>query len=219
MTPFAIVPAVRARPRMAAALLAGCLITLVLPDGASWLTRGLLGWTIGVWLYLLLVGAMMLRADHADLKRTAAAQAEGARTVLAVAVLSALMSLLGIVLQLSAAKHPGAPHTLTHLMFALATVAGAWLLLPTLFALTYASAWYGPATPRGLRFPDADLAFQPHYADFMYFAVTISAGSQTSDVAVVSTAMRRLVLAHSLTSFAFNTAVLAFTVNVAAGLF
>ncbi len=211
--------ALRARPHLAAALVAGCLVTVLLPVHASWLTRSLLGWNVGVWLYLWLVIAVMLRADHADLRRVAAAQAEGTRVVLTVAVLSALVSLVGIVLQLSAAKHPGAPHTLPHLVFALVTVAGSWLLVPTLFALTYASAWYGQATPCGLRFPDADRAFQPHYADFMYFAFTISAGSQTSDVAVVSTPMRRLVLAHTLASFAFNTAILAFTVNVAASMF
>ena len=49
------------------------------------------------------------------------------------------------------AKVPGAPHALPHVLFALATVAGAWLLLPTLFALTYASAFYAPAVPDGFR--------------------------------------------------------------------
>ena len=43
--------------------------------------------------------------------------------------------------------------------------------------------------------------------------------SQTADVSVTQPAMRRLVLLQSVLSFAFNTAVLALTINIAASLF
>ena len=76
-----------------------------------------------------------------------------------------------------------------------------------------------------LRTPDerfagiADFPFAPHYSDFLYFAFTIAVASQTADIAVASPAMRRLVLLHAIVSFAFNTAILAFAINVAASMF
>ena len=48
---------------------------------------------------------------------------------------------------------------------------------------------------------------------------SIAVASQTSDVSVSTRAMRRLVLVQSLLSVAFNTAILAFTINIAASLF
>lgn len=134
-------------------------------------------------------------------------------------ILAAVASLAGIVAELAAAKLPGSPHALSHVLFALATVAGAWLLLPTLVALTYASLYYRHPTEGGLSFPDAPRDYRPDYGDFLYFSFTIAVASQTSDVSVETRAMRRLVLLQSVLSFAFNTAVLAFAINIAASLF
>jgi uncharacterized membrane protein len=209
----------RARPRLTSSIAIGIAVALLLPGTYSPATRGLLGWNVAVWLYLLLVGVMISRADHERLRRTALAQAEGAGTVLAAVVLAALASLVGIVVELAAAKVPGAPHALPHALFALTTVAGAWLLLPTLFALTYASLYYRAPQGSGLRFTDEAPEGRPDYGDFLYFSFTIAAASQTSDVSVSTRAMRRLVLVQSMLSFAFNTAILAFTINIAASLF
>ena len=111
------------------------------------------------------------------------------------------------------------------------TVLGAWVLVPTMFTLTYASLFYqaGSAHPahtgglasdgRGLAFPGEGQGFKPDYFDFLYFAFTIAVASQTADVAVTSQRMRRLVLLQSLLSFGFNTAILAFTINLAASMF
>lgn len=207
------------RPRLAVSLLLGVAVASLLPGHLRPVTRGLLGWNAGVWLYLVLIAAMMLRADRERLRRIALAQAEGAIVVLGLVVVAAVASLVGIVVELAAAKAPGAAYALPHVLFALVTVAGAWLLLPTLFSLTYASAYYRVARGAGLRFPDDDPAFKPRYGDFLYFSFTIAVASQTADVVVTLPAMRRLVLLQSLLSFAFNTAILAFTVNIAASLF
>jgi uncharacterized membrane protein len=209
----------RARPRMAISLLAGIAVALLLPGARSGITHALLGWNVFVWLYLVQVGAMMLRADHGHLRRVAAAQAEGAAMVLIVVCLASVASLVGVVVELSAAKLPGSPHALPHVLLALGTVAGSWLLLPTVFTLAYASAFYRVAHGSGLQFPSAAADFCPDYVDFLYFAITIAVASQTADVAVTSAPMRRLVLTQSLLSFAFNTAILAFTVNIAASMF
>lgn len=54
---------------------------------------------------------------------------------------------------------------------------------------------------------------------FLYFSVTIAVASQTSDVGVSTPALRRLVLLQSVLSFAFNTAILALTINIVASVF
>lgn len=209
----------RARPRLTTSLVIGSASTLLMPVTWSLVTRALLGWNVAVWLYLLLVGWMMLRAGHERLRRIAVAQAEGAATVLTIASTACVVSLLGIVAELSAAKLPGASHALPHVAFALATVAGSWLLLPTIFTLTYASVYYRAAHGSGLQFPGADDAFKPDYGDFLYFSFTVAVAAQTADVSVTSSAIRRLVLLQALLSFAFNTAILAFSINIAASMF
>ncbi len=211
----------RARPRLTISMLIGLATLLLMPATFGIVTRSLLGWNVAVWLYLILVAIMMLHADHSMLRRIAAAQAEGAATVLVVIVLTALASLVGIVMELSAAKVPGASHALPHVLFALVTVAGSWLIVPTLFALTYASEYYRFSDVRSLRFPDGDNVsdFKPHYGDFLYFSFTIAVASQTADISIATPRMRRLVLTQSVFSFAFNTAILAFTINIAASMF
>jgi len=209
----------RARPRLAASIVVGLATALLAPPALSTVTRALLGWNVSVWLYLVLLGWMMMRADHARLRRIAVAQAEGATTVLAIVSVAAVVSMLGVMVELSAAKVPGAPHALPHVAFALATVIGSWLLLPTVFALTYASAYYRMAHGAGLEFSSIESGFKPDYGDFLYFSITIAVAAQTSDVSVCTAAMRRLVLLQSLISFGFNTAILAFTVNIAASMF
>ena len=209
----------RVRPRLVMSVVVGVAAALLLPGTHHTVTRCLFGWNVAVWLYLVLAAEMMLRADHARLRRVAAAQAEAAATVLGIVILAALVSLIGIVAELMAAKAPGTPHALSHVMFALATVAGSWLLVPTMFALTYASQYYRTAHGSGLNFPQADDSFKPDYADFLYFSFTIAVASQTADVSISTQAMRRLVLLQSVLSFAFNTAILAFTINIAASRF
>jgi len=209
----------RVRPRLMLSVAVGIAAALLLPGTHQAVTRCLFGWNVSVWLYLGLAGLMMLQADHAKLRRIALAQAEAAGTVLCIVVVAAMVSLVGIVAELMAAKAPGTPHALPHVLFALATVAGSWLLVPTMFALTYASHYYRTAHGNGLNFPTNDDSFKPDYGDFLYFSFAIAVASQTADVSVSTPAMRRLVLLQSVLSFAFNTAILALTINIAASLF
>jgi uncharacterized membrane protein len=209
---------VRTRPRMAIATLAGVAVALLVPGIAHPTTRALIGWNTGVWLFLVMIGWMMLQADHEHLRRNAIAQAEGAAIVLALVIVAAVFSIVAIVVELSAAKQ-GAHHAVPHILFALTTVAGSWLLLPTLFALNYASLYYRTQHGSGLQFPDPDKTFRPDYADFLYFSFTIAVASQTADVTISTRPMRRLVLLQAILSFVFNTTILALTINIAASLF
>ena len=210
---------VRTRPRLFIAAAVGVAAALIAPGIEHPTTRALLGWNVGVWLFLLMIGWLMLRADHEHLRRAAIAQAEGASVVLGLVIVAAIASLAAIVVELSAAKGPGAPHAVPHVLFALTTVAGSWLMVPTLFALNYASLYYRTNRGGGLKFPEPDAGFKPDYADFLYFSFTTAVASQTADVTITNRPMRRLVLLQAVLSFLFNTTILAFTINIAASLF
>ena len=207
------------RPRMALAVAAGVVVGLAVPETRHLVTRVLIGWNVSVWLFLVLVGTMMLQSDHERLRRNAIAQSEGAPVVLGLVTVAAIFSMVAIVAELAAAKGTDARHAVSHVLFALATVAGSWLLLPTLFAMNYASLYYDKNETGGLLFPSNEKHFRPDYADFLYFSFTIAVASQTADVSISDRPMRRLVLLQSVLSFVFNTTILALTINIAAGLF
>ena len=66
-----------------------------------------------------------------------------------------------------------------------------------------------------LKFPGK---IKPNYLDFAYFAFVIGMTFQVSDVEINSPIVRRTALAHGLLSFAFNTFVVALTINLIAGI-
>jgi len=224
----AFITHLKARPVIYVALAFGAVVAFAVPERLHGITRSLIGWDAGVWLYLMTVWYTMADADHLRLREMAAAHSESAMAVTFAVVLATVASVAAIVLELAGAKE-GARHATTQIVFTLFTVSSSWLLMPTLFAMTYSTLYYGGGKARGggLKFPedDGDLdsstpgtLLAPTYSDFMYFSFTLAVAFQTSDVSVTSSALRRLVLLHSVLSFVFNTAIVALMVNIAAGL-
>ena len=213
----------RARPRMTVAALLGLLAGLLASTHWRPVTSGLIGWNVALWLYLGLMAGLMFQADHHHLRRIAERQAQGAAVVLGLVVSAALASLAAIAVELSwvrqAGAHDAAAAAVPHVLLAVSTVLGAWLLLPVVFTLSYATAYHRQQPASGLVFPSDAADFQPQYSDFLYFAMTIAVAAQTSDVVVNRPEMRRLVLLQAVLSFGFNTAILALAINIAAGLF
>jgi len=210
----------RAHPHIVISGLVGIAAGVVVPHVHSITGRSLVGWNVGVWLYLAWTGWTMMHSDSQHLERVAKAQAESASTVLLVVALAAIASFGAVTLELAAAKAGGPRLALSHALITLSTVFGSWLLVPTLFSLNYATLYH--ATDQdgdGLKFPDERADFEPDYSDFLYFSFTIAVASQTSDVMITNRAVRRLVLLQSVLSFVFNTTILAFTINIAASLF
>lgn len=109
-----------------------------------------------------------------------------------------------------------------HIALAAATVTASWFLVHTLLAVHYTHLFFamraGAATSQfaqGLDFPEEQ---DPDFLDFAYFSFVIGMTFQISDVRITSRPIRRVVLVHSLLSFAFNTVILAFSINLAATL-
>jgi len=208
-----LVRVIRARPRLFLAALTGLIVIAVLPGTWRLSTRLLTGWDIGVALYLLLAMRLMGRAEIAHIRRHAALQDEGQVAMLVGTVTAALASLGAIVAELGGA--PGGGHPPLQLAGVTATIVLSWAFIQVIFALHYAHEYYGNrgAHACGLAFPGDEA---PDYWDFLYFSLVIGMTSQVSDVTITAKAIRRTVAAHGVIAFAFNAALVALTVNIAA---
>ena len=58
----------------------------------------------------------------------------------------------------------------------------------------------------------------PAYFDFAYFAFTLGMCFQVSDACVSSHQIRKVVLLHAVISFAYNSVILAFVLNLVFGM-
>jgi len=115
-------------------------------------------------------------------------------------------------------------HFVAHLLMSLIAVVCSWMLVHTVFGLSYAHTYYGdPDGPKGPLSHAGGLQFpgdrEPDYMDFAYFSFTIGMTFQVSDVVITSRDFRTLVLLHGMLSFGFNTVILALTLNTVSALF
>ena len=162
------------------------------------------GFDIAAFIFLLSLWPMLLKSSAAEIRKHAADNDANRSRLLILAALIGIVLLVTIGVELSG---PGEP--LAGLI--IATLAMAWLFANLLYALHYAHLYYGAGSgDDSLTFPGTKT---PDYLDFVYFAFTLGMTFQTSDVAINSRAIRRIVLAQSLAAFVFNIGILAFTIN------
>jgi uncharacterized membrane protein len=213
-----VVRVARSRPRLFGSAAVGVVATAALASLTAWrpVTRLLVGWDIGVTLYLVLVLHLMTGAGVHHIRRDAQSQDEGRFTILVLTVAAALASLAAILAELASPTGSAVARSPIQLVLATFTILLSWTLIHTIFALHYAHEFYddSPARGRSLAFPGGDT--EPDYWDFVYFSFVIGMTSQVSDVGITSKLVRRTVAAHGIISFFFNAALLALTVNIAA---
>jgi uncharacterized membrane protein len=214
--PRSLIRVVRTRPRLFVCAALGIAIIAALFPMTDWrvATKLLVGWNIGLGLYLILVLQLMARSDVHRIRRRAANQDEGSIALLVLIVVAAMASMAAIFAELGttggATRQPG------QLILATSTIVLSWAFIHCMFALHYAHEYYGDGRDGrvgGISFPDDD---EPDYWDFAYFAFTIGMCAQVSDATISSKTIRRTALSHSIVSFVFNAALLALTVNIAA---
>jgi uncharacterized membrane protein len=203
-----------AHRRLVISVLIGVATMLALP--AAPITRILIGWDLGVVIYLVWAAVVMSQCTSvAQMKANAAAQDEGALAILILVAASGMASLIAIFAELAALERTD-PHYGIYVVLAIGTVVLSWTFIHTIFALHYAHEFYGSGEHKnGLRFPGDG---QPDYWDFIYFSFVVGMTFQVSDVQVLHKTARRTVVAHGALSFFFTTAVVAMAVNIAASI-
>lgn len=210
-----------ARPRLFSCGLLGVLSFWWLPPALAQhpVTRLIIAWNIGAWLYLLFAMRMMFWSSHERMRKRALLQDEGRIIVLALVILAAIMTIGAIVAELAVSKEMQGMQRYGHIALAALTILSSWAFTQVMFALHYAHDYYASevrGNPGGLLFPGGHA---PDYGDFLYFACVIGTSGQTADVSFASRSMRRTGLVHCVLAFFFNTTLVALTINIASGLF
>jgi uncharacterized membrane protein len=193
-----------------------CLLRL---SGASLHTAGLGAWNLGAGAYLIAIWTLYLTTSEEDLRARAARHDEPTLIIFSLAGGAILASLAGVYFALHAARGShGLAHDLPVALSAL-TLASSWLVVHSLFIGHYAHRHFQAVEARG---QGAGFLFPGDpprtYMDFAYLAICVGATAQVSDPGVQSLQLRNIVTAHAMTSFVYNTAVLALGVNILSNL-
>jgi uncharacterized membrane protein len=218
-SPRSIGRSIMLRPRVYVAALVAVVALVLLPRGRSTHARAALAWDLGALVYLGLAFWLMQTCGSDRLRVRAARQDDGALVILIIIMLAIASSFASIVGLLNEAKAGARDLKIFSVTLAAATIVLSWTVTQAVFTLHYAHEFYRPSEGQQLA---GGLEFRgdgnPDYWDFFYFATSIGAASQTSDVSIRTKPLRRLVTLHAIISFFFNTAVLALAINLAASL-
>jgi len=163
-----------------------------------------------------LLSCIPLFRREADQMRHSARTNDARRvTLLVLTVILSMVILITIAGELIGPHHPS---PIEKIMI-VATLVLAWTFGNMVYALHYAHLFYthddGGKDLAGLIFPGD--CKEPDYSDFVYFSFTLGVALQTSDVAVTSRSIRRVVIGQCMAAFVYNLVVLALAVNVLAG--
>ena len=198
------------------------LTTFAFAFGTPWPVRLLLAWNAFAFIIFALCWVIMIFGDARTSVRQARIQDSSRTTIFIFVNLAALASLLAVILLLRSAHGGSSTVQAQAALLAGVTIILSWLLTHTVYALHYAHIYYQKddeaperADGEGLKFPGGK---RPHFLDFAYFSFVIGMTCQVSDVQVTSPRVRRTALVHGLLSFVFNTIILAWSINLAAGL-
>ncbi len=213
-----------ARPRLFIASAIGLAVgfgCMAFPD-LSVSTRLILGWDALTFSFLGSMLISMLSHSPTEIRARAALDDEAKGVILALVLIASAASVWAISVELSLAKDAHGAVKIAHVVLAFVSVVASWLMVQMIFALHYAHEYYGVDEDDGAR--DAGgLDFkgtkEPDYWDFLHFAIVIGVACATADVDFTSKGLRQLGTVHSLAAFAFNTIIVALTINLTAGLF
>jgi uncharacterized membrane protein len=203
---------------LVAGLLAGLLAAFI-PPSLPLQTSAILGWDVLCLAFLAQVLPSMAGRKSDDIRARAEGEDESRGVILLLVLAGSAASLGAVAAELGQAKGGVGLARWTAVGVGFGTVALSWLMVHVSFALHYAHEYYGPRPPvmsGGLGFPGGE---EPDYWDFVHFAFVIGVASQTADVTFTHSRMRRLGTLHCVVAFAFNTVVVALTVNLLASLF
>jgi len=212
-----------ARYRLMIALAVSTIVFFCFRDNVKPPALILVCW-IGCALTVILLNWIIIFSSHPrEVRRIASLQDSSVTFLFLFITTAAVVSLGAIVYLLKSTKGLGDVAKNEHILLAITAVIISWWLLHTIYTLRYAHLYYDTDTDTdgvtkaagGLQFPGKD---EPDYLDFVYFSFIVGMTFQVSDVNITSRRIRRVCIMHALLSFAFNTAILALSINVISGL-
>lgn len=206
----------RALNRLLAGIIAGVVVLFATPESLGWPSRAIAAWDTAGLMMLALAWSIILRASPGETRRRASSEDQGRAFVWGIAVVSSMVSVYAATHAMKHAKDlsPALADLAVGLSFGAVVVA--WFVTHTAYTLRYAHLYYRDhgEGEGGLEFPGGK---PPCDMDFAYFAFVIGMCFQVSDVTITDHLIRRGALGHSLLSFAYNTAIVALTLNLVFG--
>lgn len=177
----------------------------------------LLTWCVYSGVNLILDWIIILNNTAAEVKKFAADEDSSKVLIFIFVICGALFSLLAVFILLLSVKKNSSEFFIQASLSIIAVVLS-WFLIHTVFTLRYAHLFYlnlHKGQTKALCFPGGE---DPDYTDFAYFSFTIGMTFQVSDIEIVSKKIRKLVLLQGILSFAFNTAIIALSINLISSL-
>jgi len=213
------------RPRLTVSIVVGALVGTACALFATDMrasTALILGWDSLSFAFLGSMFFTWFQHDPADIRHQAALDDQGREIISTLVIAAAAASVWAVGAELTLAKDAHGLMKTAHVVLAFGTVLASWTMVQMIFTLHYAHEYYGvdeddgARDAKGIDFPGSD---PPDYWDFLYFSVVIGVACATADADFTSKGLRRLGTVHSLVAFAFNTIIVALTINLTAGLF
>lgn len=208
------VPGSRIKLQSFSALLVGILSAGALNHWANISVAVVWGWNIAALVLLSLTWKFIAFSSAAEARHRAVSEDPGRRFIWIVLALLSVLSFFAAAFVLRDARRFAPQQEGLLILGCLAAVTFSWFLSHTFFTLRYARLYYGQKEG-GLNFPGGEA---PDELDFAYFSFTLGMTFQVSDIAITGREIRRLVLIHSLLSFAFNSVLIALTLNLFFGI-
>ena len=217
-----VLPSFDAHQRVLSAIAVGAVVFLSTSGLHRPALQIILTWNAFAFTIILLCWIRIVFADVRTVVRSAKLQDAGRTAIFLFVIAAACASIFAVAFLLGTAKGLHGRALTGHILLAAGTVVCSWCLVHTVFTLHYAHAYYRPTETgggiekgHGLDFPGKH---EPDFLDFAYFSFVIGMTFQVSDVQISSRRLRRLALVHGMLSFAFNTVILAFAINLVSGL-
>jgi len=197
-------------------------VVLAAPHWLGGVSRIVAAYDAGALVLLAAFWTVGMHANPALTARRAAIDDPGRNFVLLIVLLSVTIGLASAVIILGRGPHVNTMNEkiVVYVLGLLAVIAG-WFVIHSVLTFRYAHLFYydddeDNESDRGLIFPGTA---NPNDLDFAYFSFVVGMTFQVSDVQITDSRVRRVVLAHGIISFAYNTAIVALVINILSGLF
>jgi uncharacterized membrane protein len=206
--------------RLLVSLLIGVVAFLLAKDISSAPAVTLIVWIAVALSIIILDWITILWAHPKDIREIASLEDSNRYLIFLFVLTASLVSLVAMYLLLKSTKGEAEDTVTAYIFLAMGAVIVSWWMVHTVFTMRYAHLYYtagkGKTPIGGLEFPGDDK--EPDYLDFVYFSFVVGMTFQVSDVEISSKKLRRLAWVHGLIAFAFNTAIVALSINVISGL-
>jgi uncharacterized membrane protein len=201
--------------RIALSLAVGVIVGVLLSQRYELALAAAGGWDVAALILLALAWMTIARFDAQKTRQRAAEEDPGRTALYALTLLTSAISLVAATVLIGGSRGLSTRASRELIVLCLVTAALSWTLTHTAFALRYAHLYYRDGGDgSGVDFPGDG---PPRYFDFAYLAFTVGMTFQVSDTQVTGAQVRRTVLLHALISFAYNTAILAFILQLVFG--